>query len=162
MKKSLRLLALAGLLTAVLSCAILSKDQCETMNWFEKGKTDATEGQSPTRFESYRAACSKHSITADQDAYTKGFAIGLETFCTEDRGYSVGREGFNYQRTCPKDLEAAFLKGYYLGHREFEVKKKEEELIERERKFEREKKRFREDVMSHGSKCTFDSDCRKD
>ena len=45
----------------------------------------------------------------------EGYARGLERYCTGRNGYAQGANRAAYQGTCPKPLEAEFLRGYHMG-----------------------------------------------
>lgn len=113
----------------VSSCTTLSKEDCQTMNWNERGTSDALQGKTSKVFADYTQTCSKHGIAVNQDEYAKGRTRGLRLFCTYENGQQFGREGESYNGVCPQKLETEFLKGYRMGKREYEIEQKEKEAL---------------------------------
>lgn len=161
-----RLFFLIGLVTTTSSCTTLSKEECQSMNWFAQGKSDGMRGQSAKEFAKYHKACSKHSISVDLEAYVNGRVRGLQTFCTYESGHQEGLDGKEYFGVCPKDLEADFLKGFRLGKREYELRQKEEAIAQRKRELDEQEAQLKAKkslIFRNGSKtCSFNSDCRTD
>ena len=58
-------LALA-LMSLILSCASLSKNECLQADWFEIGRKDGVMGRPRALFQQHSDACSKHGITPDR------------------------------------------------------------------------------------------------
>lgn len=149
---------LAGILVLTSSCTSLSKEDCQNMNWHEKGKADGMNGKSTVEFSDYRSECSKHGIIPNQNEYAKGRSKGLESFCTYDNGYQAGLNGDSYGGVCPDTSEKEFLRGFNLGQREHQIKQKEEELAQREAELSAKKAEY---ARRASSTCTFDSDCNQ-
>jgi len=137
------------------SCATMSKEECQTANWIEKGKIDGFEGRSNQRFSAYHKDCMKHGIVPNLEEYEKGRQLGLKSFCTMKNGEEFGRTGKSYLGVCPDDLEPSFLKGYNLGKKQYEIDQKERELEVREAELHR-----RQLIMQNShQKCKSHSDC---
>lgn len=119
------------------SCSVLSKKDCQSMDWFEGGRIDGSQGQDSYKFVKYSEACLKHGISVDHAKYAEGRQAGLSVFCTYQNGLRNGKNGKNYQNVCPKHLETGFLKGYNLGKREHEFESKKRDLDRRERELQR-------------------------
>lgn len=126
----------------LVSCgtAPLTSDQCTNMNWRARGKQEALQGQTAKAYVENLKQCQKHGIKASEEDYVQGRSEGLELFCTSEVGETFGRQGQNYQHTCPDRLEKQFLKGYALGLREFKIVEKEKELREREEEIRKKEK----------------------
>ncbi len=99
------------------SCAVISKSDCLYTSWFDKGRTDGTEGKDSDLFYQYVDACSKHGVRPDEDDYFNGYKEGLSYYCTRENGYNQGRGGNRYQYVCPGETEPDFLNGYRYGQR---------------------------------------------
>ena len=140
------------------SCSSLSKKDCETMNWQQKGKDDGAAGTAKTAFIKYQRMCSEHHVITDQRSYEKGHAEGLKSFCTYDSGYDYGRANEEYAGVCPKEAEADFIRGYRIGKKEHELKAREERIAKREKELAI---AARQDLLDGDEECDFDSDCRK-
>ncbi|OFZ28562.1 MAG: hypothetical protein A2622_05575 [Bdellovibrionales bacterium RIFCSPHIGHO2_01_FULL_40_29] len=171
----------------VSSCTTLSKKDCQTINWYEWGKSDALKGKTSMVFTDYTKTCSKHGIALDKDNYIKGRVEGLKNFCTYKNGEQFAHKGETYRSVCPQQWEPEFLKGYQLGKRNYELEQKERELELRKQDLEEQeaKLRSRQAILSSlktkqcnlssdctiddncslgkckksGAKCSFDSDC---
>lgn len=107
------LLAVALILS---SCASMSEDECAVADWQTIGMEDGAKGQPLTRIGAHRKACAKAGVTPDIEAYKRGRAEGLITFCTYDRGYSEGKRGATDRAVCPAgQMQNDFLAGYQAG-----------------------------------------------
>lgn len=149
----------------VSSCASMSKEECTSMNWSAKGREDAYEGESLNMFSKYHKFCSnEYGINISKERYVKGYSLGLESFCTPQRGETFGHKGGVYKGQCPKNRERDFLKAYNLAFREYKLQQKEEELANRERELrervEAMSAQQAEMAQSTGKACSFDNDCR--
>lgn len=184
--KNLIFAVLALLLSA---CANLSKKDCETRNWYAQGEADGLAGETRNALTESSKACSKHGVLVDAESYNKGYEKGLASFCTYKNGQQYGRHGKYYHGSCPKKLEAEFLKGYNLGKRELEIERKEIQLEQRKQELDKQeaKLKSRQEILASlntkectsssdctirescslgkckksGAKCSFDSDCEK-
>jgi hypothetical protein len=116
-----RRVLLPMILLALGGCSAMSRPECEVSDWRAVGFEDGAKGASVTRIGDYRKACSKYSVTPDLEAYRAGYAQGVETFCREANGFSVGERGGNYEGICPAELEEDFLAGYRSGRHLFEL-----------------------------------------
>lgn len=109
------------LLLAILylsGCATLSKDDCQKADWAKIGYDDGYAGKKPEEFLKHKKACAAHGITADVKAYQKSRADALlDEYCTESRGFTLGRNGKLYHDVCPEPVEYAFKKGYNRGRK---------------------------------------------
>ena len=114
-----RLLILLSLVFQT-GCATLSKEDCAKADWAQIGHDDGAKGKRPEEFLKHRNACATHNIKADVETYQKSWANALlDEYCTEGRGFTLGRTGKIYHKICPKEVEYAFLKGYKRGRHLF-------------------------------------------
>ena len=109
-------LALAGVFPG---CASMSKNQCLQADWYEIGTRDGSLGKPRTLFQSHYDACLEYGVHADRQAYYRGRAAGLQSFCTYDNGLAQGKQGKTYRQVCPPGLEPDFLAGFERGKRIF-------------------------------------------
>jgi hypothetical protein len=138
------------------SCATLSKEQCEQIDWFQKGREEALGGERQGKVHSYSERCENVGAKINQQAFLAGYDEGLKIFCTQESGYKHGLAGEAYGDICPPGSSEAFLKGYNAGAREFRLQKREQELKKREEEVARKEKL----LTRFGTKeCTYDSDC---
>ena len=97
------------------SCATLGKDECLNADWLTIGYEDGARGFAASQIGKHRKACAKHGIAPDFDRYEKGRLVGLQEYCTPQKGYGLGASGKSYTYVCPEDLEKDFQEGYELG-----------------------------------------------
>ena len=114
-----------GFLLAVgslLGCATLSKEDCLNADWEKIGYEDGSQGKEPESFLEHRKACAAHGVAANVEAYQKSWAQALlDEYCTEERGFTLGRTGKSYKDVCPAEFETVFLTGYNRGRRLFKA-----------------------------------------
>src|SRR5262245_9094336 len=109
------------ILLALTGCHAMNRSECEVSDWRAVGFEDGARGAPVARVGDYRKACSKYQVSPDLDAYRAGYAQGVETFCREANGFSVGERGGNYEGICPAELEEDFLNGYRSGRHLYEL-----------------------------------------
>ncbi|WP_454761681.1 DUF2799 domain-containing protein [Caulobacter segnis] len=113
----MRKLLIAGAALALASCATMSKEQCLQGDWRGVGYGDGASGYPMSRIDSHAKACAKSGVTPDASLYAQGRTEGLVGYCTEMRGFAVGRSGGVYWHVCPQPAESEFLGGYADGER---------------------------------------------
>lgn len=142
----------SALILTLSGCASLTREQCQSINWYEQGKYDGMSGRPSQQFRQYMKSCAEHGIALNQDTtYEQGRLQGLKYFCSYESGRKEGVADNPYSAICPDALEAEFLRGFESGKRERALLHREEELKKRERELEK-----REEER----KCTFNSQCR--
>ena len=119
--------ALLALVTA--GCASMSQEECQSVNWLTKGKTDGMEGKKATRIADYQKSCSKFGIQVNDTQYLKGHKEGLKYFCTYENGLRKGRLGISYDGLCSEVGDREYLRGHKAGMKEYEL---EQERIRQE------------------------------
>lgn len=90
---------------------------CASADWRAFGHEDGVTGRAPKHLGKRIDAC---MAEAPQDAslveYRAGRATGLALYCTDERGFAVGRAGEPYNGVCPPETEPQFLAAYDDGH----------------------------------------------
>jgi hypothetical protein len=128
------LIAFISCLVVLSGCTTLGQDECLYADWLTIGYEDGAHGYPASRIDSHRKDCARHGITADFNRYEEGRLEGLREYCMPQKGYDLGTSDRQYNYVCPKELEAAFLKGYYHGKNirlaQMEIKRQEENLQE--------------------------------
>ncbi len=117
MKKMTGMISVLAVIIFVTGCASVSKEDCLVTDWFEIGRMDGMQGKPRTVFQNRAKPCLEHGISADRQAYYRGHDEGLRHYCTEQRGFELGRQGLAYRSVCPIDLEKGFRAGYQNGMR---------------------------------------------
>jgi hypothetical protein len=134
------------------------------------GLEDGQQGRHSTRLGDHRTACAEYGVTPLMEEYQAGYAIGIQHFCTYDRGYSLGINGKRLDNPCPSQIEDAYLQGYrdgrdYYEHRqhaahnikqleqdidtnELLISAKEKEIIKLNRKHTKQQSRLNVDDLS--------------
>lgn len=116
---------LAAILTG---CASLDRGECLNANWYAIGLEDGARGQPLERLGTHRRACAGHGVAPDAQRYMAGRDEGLKSFCTYERGFSVGRAGQAYAGACPANLAAGFQAGHQRGRELYEVHRQLDEV----------------------------------
>jgi hypothetical protein len=121
---TVRLRGSIGVLALVLlsGCAGLGKEECLTADWRTIGYEDGLRGYAAERIGGHRAACAKHQVTPDLNAYTEGRERGLQEYCQPRNGFRAGINGRSYENVCPAASEAAFIDGYRYGRQIYEAR----------------------------------------
>ena len=115
MKKNVGIISAVVMLLYLAGCASVSKEDCLLTDWFEMGRMDGMQGKPRTVFQNRAKPCLEHGINADRQAYYQGHDEGLKYYCTEQKGFELGRQGLAYQPVCPLQLEKDFKTGYQNG-----------------------------------------------
>jgi len=115
MKKSISFISVVAIILLLAGCASVSKEDCLVTDWYEIGRMDGMQGKPRTVLQNRAKACLEHGINADRLAYYQGHDEGLKHYCTEQRGFELGRQGLAYRSVCPVNLEKDFRAGYKNG-----------------------------------------------
>jgi hypothetical protein len=139
------------LLLAAGGCATLNESECRNADWRMIGMEDGIAGRQQSYIGKHRQACAKHGITPDMVAYQQGYSDGVKQYCTELKGFEVGKKGAAYNGVCPPESENLFLEGYHFGRqfntvdhtikkcsaaihsKQKQVEKTEQEVLQKER-----------------------------
>lgn len=128
-------------LSLLAGCANTGSDEtalsCAEQDWGEFGKRTSESGREVRTIDKYREGCSNFDDQA-LEAYLDGYARGLISFCTFDRGYEDGLANKPLDNICPYEIQAEYNRGYTAGLAEFNLKKKNvERLIEQQEQDDR-------------------------
>jgi hypothetical protein len=97
------------------ACATMDENQCLNADWYAIGVEDGARGRPLARLGDHRRACAKYGVAPQTERYLAGRNEGLESYCTYDRGYAMGRSGHGYADVCPGPLAANYSAGYRDG-----------------------------------------------
>jgi hypothetical protein len=106
----------------VTGCASLSKEECLAADWYTIGVEDGSNGQPLGRIGAHRKACAEVGVQPDMARYGQGRDMGLQQFCTRERGYREGERGSSYSGVCPPNLEPMFMQGFLAGQEKYKIK----------------------------------------
>lgn len=117
------------------ACATISEEECLAADWYSIGVEDGARGYPISRIGNYRKDCAEVGVAPDAEQYRQGRLVGLESFCTYERGYSEGKRGASNRNVCPAGaLEAEFTEGYDEGRYVYDINRQirglERELAE--------------------------------
>lgn len=99
----------------------MSKEECLTANWLDRGYRDGREGYPLSRLQDHYKACQEVGVVPEERAYRKGHSEGIYEYCRPERALIEGREGRMYRNACPAQLEREFLHYYRAGKRVYEA-----------------------------------------
>ncbi|MGH1487278.1 MAG: DUF2799 domain-containing protein [Cellvibrionaceae bacterium] len=125
----IKTISLLLLSLVIYGCATMNANECTTANWQAIGYEDGNRGYGASRFGQHRKACAKHGVSADFSVYKQGYDQGVRSYCTPERGYSLGKRNSALPNICPNDLIASVRRGYDLGHNLYLEKKELQEEI---------------------------------
>ena len=88
----MRLMTLIILFFIVTSCSTMSQEECQVINWPERGKSDGLIGRDANSFSIYHEAkaCIKYDATI-QGKYEKSRVQGIKTFCNNINWFEMGK-----------------------------------------------------------------------
>ncbi len=115
LSKGIRAALVMALAVVGSGCATMSAEDCMVADWYRIGEQDARAGRNADFLATRARNCNDAGYPADTSAWYAGFEYGLGFFCTLDNGFRFGLDGHRYQRSCPADLEPAFVEGHDLG-----------------------------------------------
>lgn len=149
------------------SCATLTAQDCEQMDWRERGLKDGRAGEEASQLARYKKQCGEFNLSVDAKLYKAGYQAGLKDFCTYENGVEQGESGEKNQNVCPSDLAPEFNKGHVAGYKVYKLKeeleeqreKQEDELKKQREQAEDDQKDADEAALKRMNECTFDSDC---
>lgn len=121
---ALRTAISAVLLALVAGCATLDRDQCLRADWYAIGLEDGARGLPLERSGDHRRACAEHGVTPKIELYLAGRNEGLKSYCTYEKGLSVGRSGQSYSGVCPAGLAGNFTAGFQRGKETYDLRRR--------------------------------------
>jgi hypothetical protein len=134
MRANIPKLVAFALLTLVSGCATLDKNECLRADWYAIGLEDGARGQPVERLGDHRRACAEHAVTPQTERYLAGRSEGLKSYCTYDKGFSVGRSGQSSSGVCPAGLAGNFSAGFQRGREIHDLRRRLDTVEEQIRK----------------------------
>lgn len=104
------------------ACSSISKQECQTGDWYSIGVNDGKDGADIKMYKKYQKECADYGITADFARYQQGYQQGLVFYCDFAHGEAHGRSGASYNTACTGNLEPQFRLGYQRGKQWYQVK----------------------------------------
>lgn len=112
---SLKLAFSLSIFLVISGCASLDKDECQTVNWNELGRSDGAKGYSSTRLGDHAKACREYGIEPDAASYQLGREDGLRVYCTTDNAFQAGKANISFNNVCPAPIAAKLQASYRDG-----------------------------------------------
>jgi hypothetical protein len=119
----IKFLAMTAIILLLSNCANMNESDCLNADWQLIGFEDGSFGKNESHISQHRKECAQHGVTPDLMDYRNGHFDGSKRFCTANNGFSRGRQGKDYSRSCPEQFEAEFLKGFSDGQTLYGLKK---------------------------------------
>lgn len=85
-------LVAVGVLFLNSGCGMLTRHQCEKVNWFERGQALALKGQYPQNDQQLKE-CRRAKADIDESQLDQGFKRGRELYCHPERAFLTGKQG---------------------------------------------------------------------
>lgn len=127
--KKIALLISSLLISLLLNgCASMSKEECLNADWKMVGLEDGMKGNPESTIGTYRKDCAKIRVVPNLELYQQGHREGARKYCTQAKGYEVGKSGGAYYHVCPADLEPRFLTAYKHGQELYEITRQMQQL----------------------------------
>jgi hypothetical protein len=128
----MRYVVAAGVLGAAMmalsSCATLSEEQCQVVDWQQLGETDGARGFPAAYVGEHQEACTKFGISVDAASWQTGWERGIRSYCRPANGINVGRTGGTNRNACPADMALAFNEAYTVGRRVHDARSDRDEV----------------------------------
>jgi hypothetical protein len=115
MKRIIGIVSAIAIILPFAGCASVSVEDCLITDWYETGRLDGMQGLARTTFQNRAKPCLQHGVTVDRQAYYLGHDEGLVHYCTSQKGYELGVQGYTYNPICPAPYADVFLTGYQEG-----------------------------------------------
>ena len=93
-------LVTALLLLLCSACSIVSKEQCQHLNWYGRGYADALKGKPLSQADVYANACRNQGVYLDTSAWRRGYQRHLQQLCPVDKAKTLAISEPNYQGSC--------------------------------------------------------------
>lgn len=146
MKLTNKTAAMAAMALLISGCAGMSEEECLVADWHALGYEDGAAGRQVAQLGKRRQACAEYGVRPDTAAYRAGRDEGLELYCTEQRGFRIGRAGQNYNGVCPADLEGLFLQAHQAGRELYLAQRAVNEVAGALRSAEQEREHILDDI----------------
>lgn len=160
MTNTYKKIAVAGLVLLVGGCASMSEEECLVADWHALGYEDGAAGQPVAQLGERRQACAEYGVRPNTDAYRAGRSEGLRLYCTDQRGFRLGRSGRTYNGVCPADLEPPFLHAYEAGRDIYRAQAAVDEISRAIRDRAREREHLLDDITDMSARLVSDEATR--
>ena len=111
----------------LVSCAVMSPQECQLANWREIGRMDGLAGKPLAFFDERRNECAEADVHADTQGYLSGREQGLRSYCQIGNALQLGLRGESYEGVCPPPMDPEFRRRHRIG---FDVHRFREEVAQ--------------------------------
>ena len=112
----------------LVSCDVISEDQCRSGDWTGIGLSDGRKGRPASVLNEYADICGEFGIAPVRDAYLAAREQGLKSYCTPANAYEVGRDGNRLNKVCTPEQVAWMLPAYNRGQDYYELSRDIDDL----------------------------------
>ncbi len=127
----IRYLLLPAAAVAIASCAPISEDQCRGGDWASIGQKDGQNGRSASVLEKYAETCGEFGIAPNRDTYLEARLRGLQSYCTPQNAYQIGRNGGRLNNVCEPQVQQFIRPAFQKGERYHEISERMDKIDDR-------------------------------
>ncbi|MBC7693413.1 MAG: DUF2799 domain-containing protein [Methylotenera sp.] len=109
--RSLLTLALTGLMGLTACSHGMSKQDCESADFYQMGLEDGKDGKTTDRLQQMKGQCSGQGVAIAEDKYNYGRQVGLANYCDAGRAKNDVKDGKN-DSICMKDKVPPYQSAY--------------------------------------------------
>lgn len=143
-------------LFALVSCSSsVSKQECEKMDWVQRGIDDGSQGIPSAQVAKYSDRCQYFGMFIDRPGYLQGHTDGLRKYCSFAEGKKKGLEGADPFFDCDR-VTMDFRRGFDEGNKTYSQQKLQSEMEEKRDEI---KEKVYSSMTLGKLKCSSDSDC---
>ncbi|MBT3980385.1 MAG: DUF2799 domain-containing protein [Bacteriovoracaceae bacterium] len=113
------ILLFIGLSILISGCSSISKEECQTTDWFLKGQELGSLGKSSSRAKKNMKVCQEKGVSPNLAQFRKGYEEGLADHCSYDNGKILGESGKSSSLFCKGKLKSNYINGYRVGLKSF-------------------------------------------
>ncbi len=133
----MRYLILLLPILVLVSCASISKEECQAGDWQAIGLRDGQAGRSLDYINNHFKACAEVGVRPNQSEWQAGRLQGLPMYCTPEKAYQLGRDGNSVNNVCPASQARMLSRANSWGQDYYEVGQKIDELKSERRQLEK-------------------------
>ena len=120
LKTILKLSLTMGSVAVLTACVPhLTEQQCKTINWYDMGFNDSSQGQVQRNLARDITDCAKFGADVNTRAYARGWQAGTREYCRPANAFRLGVDGENYTPICPLDMAQQFDQQWRQGLRKY-------------------------------------------
>lgn len=103
------------------ACDPISEDQCRTGDWAGIGLADGTKGRPASILNEYTDICGALGVAPERAIYLAARQQGLQSYCTPQSAYDIGRRGGRINPVCNAAQSSAMAPAFNHGQSYYEL-----------------------------------------